>query len=595
MKKSVKISASILFSFFVFLAFPTPSFAILSTMEVDMDSIDVDMNGNIHFTTVYPEGANVHPQPNIMVSTTPDTGGRIEGLGGTCFESNTICDVQMNFFYVNAENPIPGEYVYLISYKNFFSNFQYVSQPIPTVLLNIFPPKLSTLVTSSGFTNPEAILTKDEGILAVKNADTASFTVAFDPPATSTKNITSMNFTPYINAPEVPEGVTCSSTLHTDQGDFAGLHEPDCGMPPGFPMSGDNAHFGFVLQNGIHQVNAVTFTISSPSGTDFPLEVDYIEFNGAGLSDVVLTPPQFEGALSDFVLTLGDIYTEEVFFEDPDSTSWTATIDYGDGSGVQPIEAFEQGMYVNPEYLYTAPGTYTVTLTITDDQGLSTTETATIIVEDPQPVTVTFNASGDSYVRSGQDNHNYGAGQFMNIQSSGNNRSLVKFDQSELQNTIGSGTVLSATLQVTITDNSNNWGATGRTVDIHRMVASWDEGNGTENSRGTGNGNTWNCATDSNIANTSKNCSGSNEWEMGQPNNPQVHPWTQTATDTKTITNNQTGVVEYDVTADVTSFMNGTDNYGWLLKKTNEGQNGQVSFGTRESSSVPQLVVTYQP
>jgi hypothetical protein len=213
-----------------------------------------------------------------------------------------------------------------------------------------------------------------------------------------------------------------------------------------------------------------------------------------------------------------------------------------------------------------------------------------------QPVTVTFNAAADTHVRSGQGNHNYGGSNFMRLQSSGDNRALVRFDQGAIAASVGNGTILSAKLQVTIVDNGNNWGTTGRTVDVHRLINDWGEGNGTENDRGTGSGATWNCAIDSIISNQAENCSGVTEWEMGQPNNPSVHPWEQTSSATQTITNNQTGVVEYDVTNDVAFFMSGAfDNYGWIIKKTNEGQNGMVSFGTRESSSVPQLVVTYQP
>jgi hypothetical protein len=214
----------------------------------------------------------------------------------------------------------------------------------------------------------------------------------------------------------------------------------------------------------------------------------------------------------------------------------------------------------------------------------------------PQPVTLTFDSSADTYVRSGQANHNQGGDGFMNIQSSGDNRSLVKFDQGAIASAVGSGAVLSAKLRVTIVDNGNNWGTTGRTVDLHRLISDWTEGNGTENDRGEGNGATWNCAIDSLIENQAKNCTGVTEWEMGMPGNPSVHPWIQTATDSETITNNQSGIVEYDVTTDVQSFLNATNNnYGWIIKKTNESQNGQVSFGTRESSSIPQLVVTYQP
>ncbi len=217
-------------------------------------------------------------------------------------------------------------------------------------------------------------------------------------------------------------------------------------------------------------------------------------------------------------------------------------------------------------------------------------------VTPPQPVTTTFDAQADTYVRNGQNDRNYGSSPFIRVQSSGSNRGMVRFDQSALQAAVGTGTVTSATLRLTIADNGNNWGATGRTVDVYRMLADWAEGTGTETSRGSGLGATWNCAIDSQIANQAKDCAGMTGWEMGQPNNLSVHPWASNASASQLITNAQTGVVEYDVTADVTNFINGNlSNYGWLVKKTSEGQTGQVGFGSRESGAPPQLIVTYQP
>jgi hypothetical protein len=212
------------------------------------------------------------------------------------------------------------------------------------------------------------------------------------------------------------------------------------------------------------------------------------------------------------------------------------------------------------------------------------------------PLTISFGALADTYIRSGNSNRNHGAATAMQVRSSGDNRALVRFEQSAISSAVGGGTVLSAKLRLTITDNGDNWGGTGRTVDVHRLLADWAEGNGTESDRGTGNGATWNCATDSIIQNLVKNCSGSTEWEMGQPNNPSVHPWFEASTATQTITNGQSGVVEFDVTTDVASFVSGAaDNYGWIIKKTNEGQNGQVGFGTKESSFAPELVIVFQP
>ncbi len=296
-------------------------------------------------------------------------------------------------------------------------------------------------------------------------------------------------------------------------------------------------------------------------------------------------------SLQNETIDQGATYSASGSFTDPDSTSWTATIDYGDGSGVQPLTL--SGMSFSLSHQYNMAGTYTVALSITDNQGATGTITAIITVNSLQLVTTTFDSVGDTYIRSGEQNRNLGAGLFMKLSSSGSNRSLVKFDQSALQFTIGNHQVLSAKLRLTITDNGNNWGSIGRTVGLHRLLSSWSEGNGIESNRGAGSGATWNCAIDSNIANQNDDCSGSAAWNM---NNNSLWPFASAASGTTTITNNQNGVVEFDVTSDVQSFMSGSNqNYGWLLKKTNESQAGQVSFGTRETINIPQLVVTYQP
>ncbi|GAA1009902.1 hypothetical protein Aple_022870 [Acrocarpospora pleiomorpha] len=212
------------------------------------------------------------------------------------------------------------------------------------------------------------------------------------------------------------------------------------------------------------------------------------------------------------------------------------------------------------------------------------------------PFSSEFTASADTYVRSGQANKNEGSAALMVVRASGDNRSVVRFDQAAMEAEIGGGTVLAAKLRLTITDNGNNWGSSGRPVGVHRVLVDWAEGNGTESDRGTGSGATWNCAVDGQIANQAKNCTGAAEWEMGQPGNPSVHPWAEPPTETQIITNNQSGVIEYDVTADVAEFLDGTNpNFGWLIKKSDESQNGMIAFGTRESMTAPRLVITWMP
>lgn len=66
---------------------------------------------------------------------------------------------------------------------------------------------------------------------------------------------------------------------------------------------------------------------------------------------------------------VGDTYTENGSFNDPDSTSWTATVDYGNGSGTQPLAL--SGTNFTLSHVYTAAGIYTVTVIVTDNQGAS--------------------------------------------------------------------------------------------------------------------------------------------------------------------------------------------------------------------------------
>ena len=200
----------------------------------------------------------------------------------------------------------------------------------------------------------------------------------------------------------------------------------------------------------------------------------------------------------------------------------------------------------------------------------------------------TFLVNADSFLRDGSDNTNEGANDLLRIQSSGHNRVVVRFNLAGIPTT----GLLSATLILNITDNSDNWGPTGRLVDAHRLQADWTEGNGhtvgaQPNFRGTGEGVTWNCAKDSDISNHNDDCL--SQWNGGvfaaATAAPVLH------------TNGQMGDVSWDVTNDVAEASN-----GWLIKKQNEGQAGQVKYYSKEGAAVagnpnlgPRLVLVYAP
>jgi hypothetical protein len=188
----------------------------------------------------------------------------------------------------------------------------------------------------------------------------------------------------------------------------------------------------------------------------------------------------------------------------------------------------------------------------------------------------TLTASRDGYVTSEHPNRNGGWKDSMDVAQP--LRSLVAFDQAAIAGAVGTGTLIGATLRLTIGRTATNWGPTGRTIDVHRLTVPWTEA-----------GETYNCAIDASPGNSTKECSGVTEWAMASTTAP---PWASPRTAQASVVNNLSGVVEFDVTADVLAFLDGTPNQGWIIKKTDETKQGRIVFLTKEGGAAPELVLT---
>ena len=66
-------------------------------------------------------------------------------------------------------------------------------------------------------------------------------------------------------------------------------------------------------------------------------------------------------------------------FTDPGADTWTATVDYGDGSGAQPLPLNPDKTF-NLSHFYADNGTFTVTVTVTDDDGAAGSQAVTLAV-----------------------------------------------------------------------------------------------------------------------------------------------------------------------------------------------------------------------
>ncbi len=174
---------------------------------------------------------------------------------------------------------------------------------------------------------------------------------------------------------------------------------------------------------------------------------------------------------------------------------------------------------------------------------------------------LTLPVVADTYLRDGAPNQSQGTDTLLRIRSSRKNRALVRFDLAGVEDLVDD--LHSATLELFVETNGNNWGTSGRAVGAHALGAAWSEA-----------GATWNCPADSNPANSQPDCSP--QWNGGN--------FDAAPTDTLLVTNGLIGWVSFDVTADLLEALSGGEHHGWLLKKAAENQSGLVEFTSNEGT-----------
>lgn len=108
-----------------------------------------------------------------------------------------------------------------------------------------------------------------------------------------------------------------------------------------------------------------------------PLDQNIFAFN-AGLTYEPSTTNNAPviNSLANTTIQKGDTYIANGSFSDSDSTSWTASVDYGSGFQLLSLN----GMNFTLSHVYNSLGTYTVTVNVTDNQGATGNGSALITV-----------------------------------------------------------------------------------------------------------------------------------------------------------------------------------------------------------------------
>jgi hypothetical protein len=98
-------------------------------------------------------------------------------------------------------------------------------------------------------------------------------------------------------------------------------------------------------------------------------------------------------------IQLGATFTALGSFSDPGTETWTATVNYGDGSGVQSLTLNSDKTF-SLSHQYTVAGSFTVTVVVTDSGGASGTKTLVETVTGVAP-TITITAPTNNSTISG--------------------------------------------------------------------------------------------------------------------------------------------------------------------------------------------------
>jgi hypothetical protein len=309
----------------------------------------------------------------------------------------------------------------------------------------------------------------------------------------------------------------------------------------------------------------------------------------AGISLITMTPGD------NIVVTCGSVTI--------DVTNGPVEVTFIGSEGTQATSTLPAGNSITFDH-----DTFSFSTPSTNDDPVVVIVDGEQIIINPGNAASVIPSSKDGFIKLGESNTNEGANTMMRVRDNGNNRALILFDQGDILSAAQDSTLASATLRLYIEHNGNNWGPEGRTIDIHRILEDWSEGDGFNDkpasmsssefnslkTRGSGAGVTWKCAIDSEIQNQQTDCS--THWDGAT--------YSSIPTDTVTIfkdnpptgTVKTVGWIEFDVTDDLQAFLGSTEqNFGWIIRKTNEGDPGLVEFSSGESgANMPELVLVFE-
>jgi DNA/RNA endonuclease G (NUC1) len=151
--------------------------------------------------------------------------------------------------------------------------------------------------------------------------------------------------------------------------------------------NGTVVSYEWIFDDGSHQTGA---TVSHTYNQDGVHPIQLIVTDNDGLTDTLFTTATVAnvaptvGAFAGASLLPGETYTATGSFSDPGADPWTATVDYGDGTG--PVALPLSGMAFALSHVYASAGSFTVSVAVSDDHTTSIATQTVAVASQSQAV-----------------------------------------------------------------------------------------------------------------------------------------------------------------------------------------------------------------
>ncbi|MDX2035940.1 MAG: PKD domain-containing protein [Isosphaeraceae bacterium] len=259
----------------------------------------------------------------------------------------------------------------------------------------------ATIDWGDGTTEPGTLVVLGPGLYDITGSHTyaalGSYPFSVTVTATNNDTASASQSVAVPNLPPVLDAIPDQTVTEGTPIDFTAMAtDPDAGQTLTFSL-GEGAPAGssidpvtgaFTLPTGLGSAQLTVTVIVSDDADPAATDSQVVALTVEGVPPTVIAGPVGN-------IDQGETYSGIGSFSDPGDGPWTATVDYGDGSGSQPLDLLSDKTF-SLAHTYTRSGAFTITVTVVDTNSPEAPGTAQVVVNvaNIAPIVVVAPAAG---------------------------------------------------------------------------------------------------------------------------------------------------------------------------------------------------------